>query len=154
MPNFVGSQSTNKNITKLLLKVTPAWISCGYLFIGEKCKSRLCVNSAEFCGILRTSKICDLNLVQNISKGIQIRHKVFLHRVYQPHAMQFHDYVFFRKQKRCNWRFLCMNFRKYLNPLWNARLTRQPTLHAGSSSTRIMFLEYNYCKKENSFSTL
>ena len=60
---------------------------------------------------------------------------------------------FFRNQKPRNPRIQSVNFRKHFNPLRNARLTRQPTLHAGSSSTRIMFLEYNYCKKENSFFT-
>ena len=116
-------------------------------------------------------QICILNLVTKFFKKYTDSRRIIMKcgfysyfhvestqnliRFYYPHAMRFHDdYVFFRNQKPRNPRLLCMNFRKYFNPLWNARLTRQPTLHAGSSSTRIMFLEYNYCKKENSFLTL
>ena len=112
-------------------------------------------------------QICDLNLVTNFFKKYTDSRRVIMKcgfysyfhaestqnlvRFYYPHAMRFHD-GFFSGTKSHVTRGCCIwTSEKNFNPLRNARLTRQPTLHAGSSSTRIMFLEYNYCKKENSF---
>ena len=91
------------------------WISCSYstwvnsnrnqffgismAFFAEKCKARLW--DTWPLG-LRTSKICDLNLVQNIRHRLSRNtdFSVFLRRFYQSHAMQFHDdYVFFSGTK-------------------------------------------------------